>query len=308
MQKDAYDAYKSALLAHKKRIIIDFIPNIHRAISALKHDCAAELYFVNWTGMENRICFVSATGKIILIPRYLFTAAEIAAYNKHIDKLVQTFAKYKDKSLLCRKAHDWLSINVRYDSDEANKNSYKLNNHNIIGPLIEHRAVCEGVSLAFQYILNRFGIDCMTVSGRAMKSEGQYYKDYHAWNVVSLNGENYHVDVTWDSPIDINGEMRPVYGYYCMPLRCFRDHICGYNLKCESLKENLFFKANRLFSSLEELKDFVSQSNPYNCSMLYISNLTYGEINKIVKKYSRYNYKIIRTTQWQQSGMIVLIK
>lgn len=308
MQKGAYDVYKGALLARKKRITIDFIPNIHRAISALKHDCAAEMYFVNWTGIENRISFVSATRKIIFTPLYFFTADKIADYSKRIDKLVQSFAKYKDKSLLCRKVHDWLTIHVCYDRDEVDKNLYRQNNHNIIGPLIERKAVCEGISFAYQYILNRFGIDCMTVSGRVLKAERQYYKDYHAWNVISLNGENYHVDVTWDHPIDINGKRHPTYGYYCVPTKLFKDHICGFNLKCESLSENLFYKSARFFSSVQQLKDFVSKRNPYNCCMIYVSNMTQDEIDKTIGKYGMYKYRIIRTTQWQQSGMIALMK
>ena len=308
IQKGAYTALKSALLAHRKRITLNYFPNIHRALSALKHDCAAELYFVNWIGIENRLSFISAKCKMVFTPTYLFSAEEIAVYGKRIDKLVKSFAKYKEASVLCRKVHDWLSMNVMYDRDEIDKHLYRRNNHNIIGPLIERKAVCEGISLAYQYILNRFGIDCMTVSGRVLKTEGQYYKEYHAWNVISLNKSNYHVDVTWDRPIDIFGKKHPAYGYYCMPSKLFRDHICALFLKCESLEENLFYKAKRLFSSAQQLRLFVSQRNPYNCCMIYISNLTNDEVANIIKKYSKYNYKIIRTTQWRQSGMLLLLK
>lgn len=308
MQKGAYVAFKSALFAHKKRIVIDFIPNIHRAISALKHDCAAELYFVNWIGIENRVSFISATCKIVLTPQYLFSTEEISKYDKRINKILKLFEKYKDKSMLCRKVHDWLSMRVKYNRDEIDKNLYKHNNHNIIGPLIERKAVCEGISLAYQYILNRLGVDCMTVSGKTIKPDGQYNKDYHAWNVISLNGENYHVDVTWDNPIDINGKKHPSYGYYCMPTRLFKNHICGLTLKCDSLEENLFYKANRLFYSVSQLKNFVSQRNPYDCCMIYVSNLTNDKIDGIIKKYGRYRYRIFRVTQFQQSGMIILMK
>lgn len=308
MQNGAYTFLKSALIAHKKRIVIDFIPNIHQALSALKHDCAAELYYVNWTGIENRVSFISSRCKIAFTPSYLFTSTQIAEYNKQIDKLVREFIKCKGESNLCRKVHDWLSMKVRYDSDEVDKHKYRRNNHNIIGALIERKAVCEGIALAFQYILNRLGVDCMTVSGRVMKSEKNYYKDYHAWNVVSLNNENYHVDVTWDHPIEINRKKYPTYGYYCMPTRLFQDHIFGLNIKCSSLEENLFYKAKRLFTSAKELKAFISKRNPYNCCIVYISNLLQDTIDRIIKKNSMYNYKVVRTTQWSQSGMYILFK
>lgn len=162
--------------------------------------------------------------------------------------------------------------------------------------------------MAYQYILSRFGIDCMTVSGRVLKTEGRYYKEYHAWNVISLNKNNYHVDVTWDHPIDINDKRHLNYGYYCVPSKLFRDHICTLTLKCESLEENLFYKVKRLFSSAQQLAQFVSQSNPYNCCMIYVSDIKEDEMLKIIKKYGKYNYKIIQTTQWQQSGMVMLVR
>lgn len=307
-QKGAYTELKSALLAHRKRITINYIPNIHRAISALKHDCAAELYFMNWIGIEKRISFNSAKCKIVLTPIYIFSVEEIAEFSKRIEKVVKSFAKYNEASVLCRKVHDWFSLNVQYDYDEINKHVYRRNNHNIIGPLIEKKAVCEGISLAYQYILSRFGIDCMTVSGRVLKTEGKYYNDYHAWNVISLNKNNYHVDVTWDHPININGRRYPTYGYYCMPTKFFKDHICGLSLKCESLEENLFYKGERLFSSAQQLRLFVSQRNPYDCCMIYVSSLLNDEIDGIIKKYGRYRYRIFRVTQFQQSNMIILMK
>lgn len=218
------------------------------------------------------------------------------------------FAKYKDKSVLCRKVHDWLTMHVQYDRDEVEKDVYKQRNHSIIGALIERRAVCEGISFAYQYILNRLGIDCMTVSGKVLKFEGKYYKNHHAWNIISLNGKNYHVDVTWNNPIEINGVKHPTYGYFCLPSSLFQDHASGFNIKCNSLDENLFYRANKLFTSIQQLKRFAMQRNPYNYCMIYVANLSHEEVNSVFQKNGRYKYRIRYNTQWQQSGMIVLMK
>ena len=49
--------------------------------------------------------------------------------------------------------------------------------------------VCEGYSKAFQYLCDLGGLDCISVSG-LMDGGG------HMWNVVTLEGKNYLVDVT----------------------------------------------------------------------------------------------------------------
>lgn len=49
--------------------------------------------------------------------------------------------------------------------------------------------VCEGYAKAFQYLCDLSGIECYTVTG-TMNTYG------HMWNIVTLEGENYLVDIT----------------------------------------------------------------------------------------------------------------
>ncbi len=308
MQQGAYNTFKSALIAHKRKITFEFIPNIHQALSALKHDCAAELYYVNWSNVEQCVSFISSECKIIFAPKYLFTDTEVKALNLKIEKIVSKFSRIQDRSLQCRKVHDWLTLNVRYDNDETEKHIFRCNNHNIIGPLIERKSVCEGFAKAYQFILNRLGIDCMTVCGRVMKSEQEYYKDYHAWNIIVLNGKRYNVDVTWDKPLELNGKKRPTYGYYCVPGKMFGDHISGLSICCDGLEENMFYKAGRLFSSMKELKEFLIKPNKYDLSLIYVLGLQYDMVLNAVKKYGKYKYRIIRTSKWDKCGMLTLVK
>ena len=53
--------------------------------------------------------------------------------------------------------------------------------------------VCEGYSKAFQYLCDLSGLDCISVSGTMSSSTGS---GAHMWNVVTLDGSNYLVDVT----------------------------------------------------------------------------------------------------------------
>ena len=61
-----------------------------------------------------------------------------------------------------------------------------------VGPLVNGLAVCDGYARAYQLLLGRIGIGCMFVASDEMN---------HSWNLVSIDGAWYHVDVTWDDPV-----------------------------------------------------------------------------------------------------------
>lgn len=61
----------------------------------------------------------------------------------------------------------------------------------IYGALISKRAVCEGYSRAFQWLLSIVGIQSVNVIGKTEDS-------LHMWNAVKLNEAWYYVDPTWD--------------------------------------------------------------------------------------------------------------
>ena len=59
------------------------------------------------------------------------------------------------------------------------------------GALVNREAVCEGYARAYQLLLYEFGINNTLATGTANGTG-------HMWNIVNINGANYHVDVTWD--------------------------------------------------------------------------------------------------------------
>lgn len=72
----------------------------------------------------------------------------------------------------------------RYDqSSDAAATAY--------GALVLGAAKCDGVSLAFQWVLEELGLPCLTIMGKDTAL------DYgHAWNQVELDGSWYNVDLT----------------------------------------------------------------------------------------------------------------
>lgn len=93
-----------------------------------------------------------------------------------------------------RTIHNYLAGNVKY---AYNSNS-KVNIFSIAGVFIDKSAVCEGYSKAFKYLCDMNNIPCIIVKGTSAR-RGSGGSMPHAWNIVKLNNDYFHVDVTWDS-------------------------------------------------------------------------------------------------------------
>lgn len=91
--------------------------------------------------------------------------------------------------------HDYLVANCVYDESSLYYTGYDL--------LVRGSAVCEGYAEAYMDLLNRIGIPCVMVISEEME---------HGWNLVQLEGQWYHVDVTWDDPVpNIQGQVMHTY-------------------------------------------------------------------------------------------------
>ena len=99
--------------------------------------------------------------------------------------------------------HDALTARVAYDSREPLPEV----SHTAYGALVLGTGVCDAYAYAFQMCMEELGIPSLVVTGNA-ESGGRIQS--HAWNMVQLDGDWYHVDVTWD---DVEGSA-PSYEYF----------------------------------------------------------------------------------------------
>ena len=53
--------------------------------------------------------------------------------------------------------------------------------------------VCQAYAYGYLYIMNKLGIECYFANSPEMG---------HAWNIVKADGNYYHVDCTWDDPVE----------------------------------------------------------------------------------------------------------
>lgn len=123
---------------------------------------------------------------------YGFTKEEIEGNKEEvedaIDRIVSKVSKAEndfEKEVII---HDMLCKAVTYDS-ELGSDVGAI--YSIYGALINGHAVCEGYARAFKLLCQSAGLECILVTGDS-KGVG------HLWNMVKLEGNWYHVDVTWD--------------------------------------------------------------------------------------------------------------
>ncbi len=91
-------------------------------------------------------------------------------------------------------AHNYLAATIEYWYNENATSLEASHMQSAYGGLIDHKCVCQGYAEAYKRLLDIEGIFCDVICGKIKGS-----LEYHAWNIVRLDGENYHVDVTWDS-------------------------------------------------------------------------------------------------------------
>ncbi|HHT38626.1 MAG TPA: hypothetical protein GXZ95_04345 [Mollicutes bacterium] len=86
--------------------------------------------------------------------------------------------------------HDYIINNSKYDDlkiDNIEDNTYFSNT--AYGPLFQGYAVCSGYTDAMALFLDKMNIPNIKVASAT-----------HIWNLVYLNDEWYHLDLTWDDP------------------------------------------------------------------------------------------------------------
>lgn len=95
--------------------------------------------------------------------------------------------------------HDLLCKRVVYDSEFDRQGENTV--YTAYGALVNGHAVCEGYARAFKLLCYYAGLECILITGDS-KGAG------HMWNMVKLEGNWYHVDVTWD---DLRSEPHHTY-------------------------------------------------------------------------------------------------
>jgi Uncharacterized protein involved in cytokinesis, contains TGc (transglutaminase/protease-like) domain len=95
--------------------------------------------------------------------------------------------------------HDYITRNSSYDKRTYEEKLFTSDSHSAYSILTKGIGVCDGYAEAMQLLLNLSGIECRLVIGNEKQTKDGI--EAHAWNIVKIDGEFYHLDATWDDNI-----------------------------------------------------------------------------------------------------------
>lgn len=147
--------------------------------------------------------------------------------------------------------HDYLVKNSRYDVENADSDTVPAEEHEAYGVLVNGIGVCDSYAKAFKLLMDKAEVECLLVEGSSTDASGQGTASLdHAWNIVSLDGEYYHVDTTWDDVAEDRDSEELVYHYLNLNdadiLGTHRWDTENYP-ECAGTKYN-YYRYNRLFA------------------------------------------------------------
>ena len=171
------------------QIIVDYIQRDHPEIFWFQH--GATYYFDTATHIVNRIEL-----------KYCMTQDEAQKRQEKIDAATKSFLTSVTDTMSDYEAtlHIYENIIKLVDYDTIGLERQKRTTvtaevpddlRSIYGVFVNKKAVCAGYAKAMQYLLNLCGIECTYVTS-----------DTHAWNLIKLEGDYYHMDVTWGDGSD----------------------------------------------------------------------------------------------------------
>lgn len=186
---DEINISESNITETNARMIVSYIKIDHPEIFWFRH--GATFHFNSTTHIVERIQLV-----------YCMSRDEARKRQKEIDGIVDIFMESLSDDMseyevaLC--AYEDIIKLVDYDTIGLIKQDKKVESaeipddlRSIYGVFINRKAVCSGYAKAFQYLLNKCGIECAYITS-----------DTHAWNLVKIEGDYYYVDVTWGDSSD----------------------------------------------------------------------------------------------------------
>lgn len=213
-----------------------------KAEGSVKSDKKATITYI-FTYKENYILNKAAKNKKYITE---LTTEQLKLFNK-IKKIASEITNKNMTDFEKEKAiHNYIVLNSSY-SKNITDNSYNIRN------LIENKTgVCEAYAYTFQILCTFAGLECDVITGTL---NGQN----HGWNLIKLDGEYYHVDVTSDDPIP-DKKNRILYGF----LNLTDNEIAKTHKwnrddfpKCTASKYNYYIYNNLIVETPEQMRNLV---------------------------------------------------
>lgn len=218
-----------------------------------------ELMHLNCTQMSYDLC----PAKIHLSYMYSESEAQgrIRRLNYEADEIIKRIGdlKTRSKQMICLYLHNYLMRTITYDNDAINEYTTCPDSYSAYGALINKRAVCQGISLAFKLLCDKTGVPCFVVRGEVVSSNGE--KRPHSWNMVYIDGKYAHIDVTWDLSMSLASGCKR-FDYFLVneeDIKVDRSFKYQYPHAADTSGLGYFYSTGSYLKNKSELRNFISQ-------------------------------------------------
>jgi hypothetical protein len=184
--------------------------------------------------------------------------------------------------------HDYIILTSEYDYDNYMNNTVPSESYTPYGILVLGIGVCEAYTTAFELLLDKVGIENKQVMGTAIGPKGE---QAHTWNLVLLNGEYYHIDVTWDDEVKNDTNDKTSYYYFLESNQSLMGHTWNKNNYPDASSDKYFGMANGLkkygdwyYYHYSTIRNGIEASNTYRVHKdarqpeLFIANASIKDI------------------------------
>lgn len=189
----AYTEIYSGFLNFRDAIDVEFMElapgNVERYLTlVLKNN--PELFFVG-PGITYNLNSNGFVSKIY--PKYSYTKDAYKSALEFCENEIQKIIFLLDDKMnhydIALFVHDYLCAHFEYDTSGVGDNMHDF--------LRNGKGNCQGYTFTYTYILRKCGLNVSFAASDKLM---------HIWNIIELDGEWFHVDVTWDDPLpNING-------------------------------------------------------------------------------------------------------
>lgn len=149
-------------------------------------------------------------GRVNIEIQHIYQSSDIAELQAKVDEIyneiMQDDMTDSDK---VKAAHDYIINRTVYDEERSNEIKSGVVSDSIhtsntaYGPLFIGKAICGGYTDAMALFLDKIGLPNFKIAS-----------ENHIWNVVYIDGQWKHLDLTWDDPVVDTGENILTYNYF----------------------------------------------------------------------------------------------
>ena len=261
------------------------IDEMHDIITSVYNDTPS-FYYLKATS----ISIATTLSGYRIFPEYIYSNKQIEEFDRQLETGLQKFCKeyiqqgmsdYQKEIII----HDFLVKTIKYDHEAANCIIPQIDEaYNVLGALLKRKAVCWGIACAFKLLCDYCKVKSFVVIG---DTKPKLAVAGHAWNMVKLDGESYHVDVTWD--IKEKGDISFCYDYLNLDDNLIQfDHSWESTLypRCSSNRYNYYYLNHLYVKSIGKLTEFITQKlklgEKYIAIKFANTMPTEGEINNAI--------------------------